>query len=72
MLEYTSNDVIYLPKVYEIIKKLCDDGIYPSLTLNKIKNESSKYLDYTEINLSIKNFNKISIQKDKEVEGLLK
>jgi hypothetical protein len=72
MLEYTANDVLYLPKIYEIIKKLCDDGIYPSLTLNKITKESIKYLEYSEINLTIKNFNKINIPKDKEVEGLLK
>jgi hypothetical protein len=72
MLEYTANDVIYLPKIYEIIKNVCDEGLYPTLTINKIKKESSKYLDYLEINLSIKNFNKINIQKDKEIEGLLK
>jgi len=72
MLEYTGNDVIYLPKIYGIIKNACDEGLYPTLTINKIKNESSKYLEYSEINLSIKNFNKINIQKDKELEGLLK
>ncbi len=72
MLEYTAYDVLYLPKIYFLIKKLCEEGNYQSLTFDKITVESNRYLDYAEINLSIKNFNKINIQKDKEVEGLLK
>ncbi len=72
MLEYTANDVLYLPKIYEIIKDLCNNGNYSSLSFDHITTESNKYLEYSEINLSIKNFNKLNLQKDKEVEGLIK
>lgn len=72
MLEYTANDVLFLPKIYEIIKELCNNGSYSSLSFNHITAESNKYLEYSKINLTIKNFNKINLQKDKEVEGLIK
>jgi hypothetical protein len=72
MLHYTALDVLYLPKIYEIFSCNLQEGFYKNLDMKIIKNECSKYLDYININLMIKNFNKISIEKDKIVEGLLK
>jgi hypothetical protein len=72
MLEYTANDVLYLQKVHSIIKGLCESGTYTNLNYEIIMDECSRYLNYTQINLPIKNFNKMNIQKDKELEGLLK
>lgn len=72
MLEYTANDVLYLPTIYFIIKQNCENGIYKNLTFDKILAECNKYLEYSKINLTIKNFNKISIESNKEVEGLIK
>lgn len=72
MLEYTALDVLFLPKIYDLIKENCQGSTYKSLTFDKIFFECQKYLEYCKINLSIKNFNKISIEKDKIVEGLIK
>ena len=72
MLEYTACDVLFLPKIYHLIKINCENEVYNHLTFDKIKQECNKYLEYCKINLTIKNFNKISIEKDKIVEGLLK
>jgi hypothetical protein len=72
MLEYTAKDVLYLPKIYDLIRYNCQVGVYKSLTFENIKYECNKYLEYCRINLSIKNFNKINIERDKVVEGFLK
>ena len=72
MLEYTALDVLYLPKIFELFKDNCITGIYKTLSLDKVHIECEKYLEYCKINLTIKNFNKISIEKDKVIEGLLK
>ncbi len=72
MLEYTALDVLFLPKIYHLIKENCEGGLYKNLNFDKINYECHKYLEYCKINLTIKNFNKISIEKDKVVEGLLK
>jgi hypothetical protein len=72
MLQYTALDVLYLPKIYKIFSANLNVGVYKTLSMQKIKNECQKYLDYSNINLMIKNFNKISIEKDKIVQGLLK
>lgn len=72
MLQYTAMDVLYLPKIFKIINENVKDGVYKNLNMQIIKKECQKYLDYSYINLMIKNFNKISIEKDKTVQGLLK
>ena len=72
MLEYASNDVLYLPKIYYLIQQYCEQGMYQNLTFYTIMNQCNKYLEYSKINLSIKNFNKINIEKGKELFGLLK
>jgi ribonuclease D len=72
MLDYTADDVLYLDKIYSIIKTNCEKGNYKNLTFDRIQYECKKYLEYCKINLGVKNFNKISIEKDKIVEGLLK
>lgn len=64
MIEYASNDVIYLPQLYYIF---CENNAY-----EKIKSECTKYLDYLKINLNIKNFNKINLEENRVVQGLLK
>lgn len=64
MIEYASNDVIYLPQLYYIF---LDNAAFP-----KIQKECEKYLEYLKINLNIKNFNKISLETDRVIQGLLK
>jgi ribonuclease D len=64
MIEYAANDVIYLPQLFYIF---CENIPY-----GKIKNECEKYLEYLNINLNIKNFNKINLETDRVIQGLLK
>ena len=64
MIEYASNDVIYLQQLYLIF---CENNSYC-----KIAGECEKYLDYLKINLNIKNFNKINLEANRVVQGLLK
>ena len=69
---YAGNDVIYLPKIYNIICSKCDKKIIKDITVENIFDECKKYLKYVNINLKIKNFNKTNIQKGTEIEGLIK
>ena len=64
MIEYASNDVIYLPQLYFIF---CENNSF-----KKITSECEKYLNYLTINLNIKNFNKINLEADRVIQGLLK
>ena len=72
MLEYTATDVLFLPKIYYLFKLNCENGNYLNLMFENILEESKRSLEYCKINLGIKNFNKISIPKDKVIQGLLK
>jgi len=64
MIEYAANDVIYLPQLYYIF---CENAVN-----GKIKSECEKYLEYLKINLNIKNFNKINLETDRVIQGLIK
>lgn len=64
MVEYASNDVIYLPQLYLIFLE--------NNSFNKIIHECERYLDYLKINLNIKNFNKINLETNRVIQGLLK
>ena len=69
---YAGNDVIYLPKIYDIICDNCDRKIIKNVTVENIFDECKKYLKYVNINLKIKNFNKTNILKGTEIQGLIK
>lgn len=64
MIEYASNDVIYLPQLYLIF---CENTSF-----QRISSECEKYLEYLKINLNIKNFNKINLEENRVIQGLLK
>jgi hypothetical protein len=72
MKDYAARDVIYLPILYNIFKDNCEKSLYNKLTFDYISHECERYLKYTQINLNVKNYNKINLQKDKLVEGLIK
>ena len=69
MLSYASNDVIYLPKIFNImlesIKKL------PGISFDKVMEECQLYLKYAEMNISITEKSRLLIE-DTEIQGLLK
>ena len=69
---YAGNDVIYLPKIYNIICSNVDRKIIKNITVQNIFDECKKYLKYVNINLKIKNFNKTNIQRGTEIQGLIK
>ena len=72
LIYYAGCDVKYLPKVYEIICKKCDKGIYNNIKTNNIFEECNKYLKYLEINKEVKNFNRTDLSKGKKLSGLIK
>jgi hypothetical protein len=72
MKDYAARDVIYLPIIYFIFKENCQTGKYKNLTFENIADQCERYLKYTNLNLNIKNYNKLNLQKDKIVEGLIK
>lgn len=74
MKEYAANDVIYLPKLYNLMKKNIKDlpEAEGTITYQGILDECQKTLKYPKLNLNIKNFNKYNIPKGKEIDGMLK
>ena len=84
---YAGNDVLYLPKIFEIIymklskknssyhinnSKNFKKKVFSNLSIENIFNECKKYLSYVKINLNIKNFNKTNIQQHTILQGLIK
>ena len=69
---YAGNDVIYLPKIYNIICSNIDRKMIKNINVQNIFDECKKYLKYVNINLKIKNFNKTNIQRGTEIQGLIK
>ena len=69
---YAGCDVLYLPKIYDIICNKCDHNVIKNITMDKIFEECKKYLEYIKINESVKNFNKTNLAKDRKLKGLIK
>jgi hypothetical protein len=69
---YAGCDVFYLPKIYDLIAKKCEQKIVKNITLKDIFNECEKYLKYLEINKNIKNYSKMNLTKGTKIKGLLK
>lgn len=72
MIQYAASDVIYLPKFFYLVKEKIEKHCYKDLTIESIKNECMKLIDYPKMNLNIMNFNKHSLATNKEIEGLFK
>ena len=72
LIYYAGCDVKYLPKVYDIICKKCEKGIYKNIKIENIFEECNKYLKYLDINKEIKNFNRTDLSKGKKLSGLIK
>ena len=69
---YAGNDVIYLPRIYDMFCARCEKKLVKNLTIQNIFDECNKYLSYVKINLNIKNFNKTNIQRNSILQGLIK
>ena len=72
LIYYAGCDVKYLPKVYDIICKKCERGIYKNIKIENIFDECKKYLKYLELNKEVKNFNRNDLTKGKKLSGLIK
>jgi hypothetical protein len=71
LIYYAGCDVKYLPKVYDIICKKCENGTYKNIKIQNIFEECNKYLKYLEINKDVKNYNR-ALTKGKKISGLIK
>ena len=69
---YAGNDVIYLPKIFYLIKEKCERHQMRYLTMERIFEECSNYVSYVKMNLSIKNFHKMNLAKGSTIQGLIK
>lgn len=69
---YAGCDVLYLPKIYEIICDKIKKKIVKNLTIKQIINECNKYLQYVKINKRIKNYNVMNLSKGTKLQGLIK
>ena len=72
LIYYAGCDVKYLPKIYDIICKKCEKGIYKNIKIENIFDECRKYLKYLELNKEVKNFNRNDLTKGKKLSGLIK
>ena len=70
MIEYATNDALFLPIIYQII--LDNMIFYTNLSMYAIFKECEKILSSSRINLLVKNFNKHNLKKGQEIEGMLK
>ena len=69
---YAGCDVLYLPKMYDLIVKKYEKKIFRKVTIDKIFQECEKYLQYLKMNKSIKNYNKMNLTKGTKIKGLIK
>ena len=72
---YAGCDVIYLPKIYNLFSKKCEEDSLENKNKLKIENifkECQKYLKYSNINKNIKNYNKMNLPIGTKLEGLIK
>lgn len=69
---YAGNDVLFLPKLYDIFCVKCGNKSLKNTNVTKILDECSRYLKYVNINLNIKNFNKMNLERGTEIQGLIK
>ena len=69
---YAGCDVLYLPKIYDIICRKCDNKKVKNITMKQIFDECRKYLEYININQRIKNYNKMNLEKNTKLKGLIK
>ena len=72
---YAGCDVIYLPKIYHLFCKKCEEDSLNNKKNIKIENIFKKcqnYLKYVNINKNIKNYNKMNLPIGTQLEGLIK
>ena len=69
---YAGCDVVYLPKMYDLICQKCEKKIVKKITIENIFKECEKYLQYLKININIKNYNKMNLSKGTKIKGLIK
>lgn len=71
---YAGCDVIYLPKIYNILLKKCEEDSLKNknIKIENIFEECQNYLKYVNINKNIKNYNKMNLSIGTKLEGLIK
>ncbi len=69
MIEYAANDVIYLPKIYEMMVEQIKEN--KTQTITEVVESCEVYLKYPEINLDI-SYNMREVDESSQVQGLIK
>ena len=70
---YAGCDVIYLPKIYNLFCKKCEeDPLNKEIKIENIFKECQNYLKYVNINKNIKNYNKMNLPVGTKLDGLIK
>ena len=71
---YAGCDVIYLPKIYNILCKKCEENSLNNkeIKIENIFKECEKYIKYVNINKNIKNYNKMNLPVGTKLKGLIK
>ena len=71
---YAGCDVIYLPKIYKLFCKKCEEDSLKEkeIKIDKIFKECQNYLKYVNINKNIKNYNKMNLPIGTKLDGLIK
>ena len=69
---YAGCDVLYLPKIYDLIVQKYEKKILRKITIEQIFKECEKYLQYLKMNKNIKNYNKMNLTKGTKIKGLIK
>lgn len=71
---YAGCDVIYLPKIYSLFCKKCEEDSLKNkeIKIEKIFQECQNYLKYVNINKNIKNYNKMNLEIGTKLDGLIK
>ncbi len=69
MLKYAGNDVIFLPKIYNLMLDILKD--FKTLTITDVLNTCEVYLSYRDLNkdLTIKSRD---LQENSQVQGMIK
>jgi ribonuclease D len=69
MIKYAANDVIYLPKIYNLMQNLIKET--KTLTLNEVLDSCKLYLKYPDINLILTPKTR-DLEENSQIQGLIK
>jgi ribonuclease D len=70
MIKYAANDVIFLPKIYNMMLKMIKT--IKSLTITDVLNSCEAYLKYPDLNIDISIKMRELLESNTQIQGLIK